>query len=132
MRDQGVGVGVRQHLRRRPWLPRAAGFIGLAVVAQLSAALPPGPNDLLFYWAGTGVLLICAVVLFLPWDRYPQWTNLILPIVYLASVCLLLLSGGTSTHSRLRISCNTSTGISTGAGSTRCASSPSSQGSSRG
>ena len=87
-------VGARQ--RRRRFFVRASIFIGLAAVAQASAALPPGPDDLALYWASLAVLVACALTVFLPWPRFPRWAILIPTIGYLVSVTLLLISGGTN------------------------------------
>ena len=81
--------------RRRRFFMRASIFIALAAVAQASAALPPGPDDLTLYWASTAVFVACALTVFLPWQRLPRWAILVPTIGYLASVTLLLISGGT-------------------------------------
>ena len=86
-------VGARQ--RRRRFFVRASIFIGLAAVAQASAALPPGPDNPALYWASLAVLVACALTVFLPWPRFPRWAILIPTVGYLVSVTLLLLSGGT-------------------------------------
>ena len=70
-------------------------FIGLAGVAQASAALPPGPNNPALYWASLAILAVCAVSVFVPWPRAPRWAILVPTIGYLVSVTLLLISGGT-------------------------------------
>ena len=81
--------------RRRQFFMRASIFVALAAVAQASAALPPGPDDLTLYWASTAVFVACALTVFLPWLRLPHWAILVPTIGYLASVTLLLISGGT-------------------------------------
>ena len=80
---------------------RASVFIGLAAVAQASAALPPGPKNPGLYWASLGVLVVCALAVFLPWPRHPRWAILVPTLGYLVSVTLLMISGGTdpSMHS---------------------------------
>jgi diguanylate cyclase (GGDEF)-like protein len=74
---------------------RAAIFIGLAAVAQGSAALPPGPSNAGLYWASLAIFAACALSLLLPWWRFPRWAILFPTIGYLVSVTLLLISGGT-------------------------------------
>jgi diguanylate cyclase (GGDEF)-like protein len=81
--------------RRRQYFVRAGIFIGLAAIAQASAALPPGPDDLGLYWASLAVFVACALTVFLPWGRFPRWAVLVPTIGYLVSVTLLLISGGT-------------------------------------
>jgi diguanylate cyclase (GGDEF)-like protein len=74
---------------------RASLFIGLAAVAQASAALPPGPDNLTLYWASLAVFVASALTVLLPWPRFPHWAILVPTIGYLLSVTLLLISGGT-------------------------------------
>jgi diguanylate cyclase (GGDEF)-like protein len=80
---------------RGRFLVRTSIFIGLAAVAQASAALPPGPSNLAVYWASLAVFLLCTLSLFLPWRRFPRWAILVPALAYLVSVTLLLISGGT-------------------------------------
>jgi diguanylate cyclase (GGDEF)-like protein len=80
---------------RRQFFVRASIFVGLAAVAEASAALPPGPNNPGLYWASLAVFAVCALVVLLPWQRFPRWTILIPTLGYLVSVTLLLISGGT-------------------------------------
>jgi diguanylate cyclase (GGDEF)-like protein len=82
--------------QRRQFLVRASVFIALAAVAQASAALPPGPNNLTFYWASLAVFVAAALCVFLPLQRLPEWAILVPILGYLVSVCLLLISGGTN------------------------------------
>ncbi len=89
------GQAQARQLRRR-FFARASVFIGLAAIAQASAALPPGPDDPALYWASLGVFVACALTVFLPWPRFPRWSVLIPTIGYLVSVTLLLISGGTN------------------------------------
>ncbi len=81
--------------RRRIYV-RASIFLGLAAVAQASAALPPGPSNTGLYWASLGIFAGCGLSLLLPWWRFPRWAILIPTIGYLVSVTLLLISGGTN------------------------------------
>jgi diguanylate cyclase (GGDEF)-like protein len=85
----------RARRRRRQFFVRASVFVGLAAVAQASAALPPGPDNLALYWASLGVFVACALTVLLPWPRLPRWGVLAPTIGYLVSVSLLLISGGT-------------------------------------
>jgi diguanylate cyclase (GGDEF)-like protein len=81
--------------RSSPFFVRAFIFIGLAAVAQASAALPPGPENPGLYWASLAVFVACALTVFVPWARIPRWAILVPSIGYLVSVTLLLISGGT-------------------------------------
>jgi diguanylate cyclase (GGDEF)-like protein len=85
----------RARRSRRPMFVRASIFIGLAAVAQASAALPSGPTDAGYYWASLAVFVVCALSVFLPWSRFPRWAILLPTLGYLVSVTLLLISGGT-------------------------------------
>jgi len=86
----------RARQRRRQFFVRASIFASLAAIAQASAALPPGPNDLGAYWASLGIFVACVLAILLPWHRCPRWAILVPTLAYLVSVCLLLISGGTS------------------------------------
>jgi diguanylate cyclase (GGDEF)-like protein len=81
--------------RRRQFYVRAFIFIGLAGVAQASAALPPGPSNPTLYRVSLAIFAACAVSILLPWPRAPRWAILVPTIGYLVSVTLLLISGGT-------------------------------------
>jgi diguanylate cyclase (GGDEF)-like protein len=89
--DDGQG---RARRRRRIYI-RASIFIGLAAVAQVSAALPSGPTRPGYYWASSAVFVVCALSVLLPWSRFPRWAILFPTIGYLVSVTMLLISGGT-------------------------------------
>jgi diguanylate cyclase (GGDEF)-like protein len=80
---------------RRRFFVRTSIFVGLAAIAQGSAALPPGPSNLGLYWASLAVFVLCAVSVFLPWRHFPRWAVLVPTLGYLVSVTLLLISGGT-------------------------------------
>jgi len=86
-------VAVRR--RRRRINVRASIFVGLAAIAQASAALPSGPSNPGYYWASLAIFVACALSLFLPWSRFPRWAILVPAVAYLVSVTLLLISGGT-------------------------------------
>jgi diguanylate cyclase (GGDEF)-like protein len=90
--DDGQG---RARRPRRRFSIRASIFIGLAAIAQASAALPSGPTRPGYYWASLVVFVACALSVLLPWSRFPRWAILIPTIGYLVSVTLLLISGGT-------------------------------------
>ncbi len=74
---------------------RFLAFLVVAVLAQASAGMPPGPNDRASYWVSTAILLLVMLSVLLPWSRLPRWAILVVTLTYLTSVCLLLISGGT-------------------------------------
>ncbi len=92
--EEDDGRGRARSPRRRIYL-RASIFIGLAAVAQASAALPSGPTNPGYYWASLAIFVVCALSILLPWSRFPRWAILFPTIGYLVSVTFLLISGGT-------------------------------------
>ena len=89
------GLAPAKHRRRQVFVP-ASIFVALGAVAQASAALPPGPNNVAFYWASLAAFVVAAASLLLPWRWFPRWAILVPNLLYLVSVCLLLISGGTN------------------------------------
>ena len=92
--EEDDGRGRVRPSRRRVFV-RASIFIGLAAVAQASAALPSGPTRAGYYWVSSAIFVVCALSVLLPWARFPRWAILFPTIGYLVSVTLLLISGGT-------------------------------------
>jgi signal transduction histidine kinase len=83
-----------------PWqrdglLPRITPFAALAVLAEASLALPPGPASL-SYAAASLVLLAAtaAAITLLPWERLPAWTKVGVPVLYTTSVFALIEAAG--------------------------------------
>ncbi|HVB14405.1 MAG TPA: GGDEF domain-containing protein [Candidatus Dormibacteraeota bacterium] len=69
--------------------------MGLAVIADLSAALPSGPRHIFPFVIGTILLgLVCAANT-LPWRAYPQWTAILPSCLYVVSAALIIISVGT-------------------------------------
>jgi signal transduction histidine kinase len=83
--------------RRDGLLTRIAPFAALAVLAEASLALPPGPAS-----AGNAVISVvllaatAAAIAFLPWDRLPSWTKVSVPLLYTLSVFTLIEAAGGS------------------------------------
>jgi diguanylate cyclase (GGDEF)-like protein len=75
---------------------RVLPFAGVAILAQASAALPPGPASLRLFTASTAMLVMSGLFLLFPWRRFPAWTVLVPTAFYLVSVGFLLVSGGTN------------------------------------
>ena len=71
-------------------------FVVVAVLAQLSALWPPGPDDLGAFWASTALLVVATVMIV--WrPRWPGGTWLVMSAIYVVSVSLLIVStGGTA------------------------------------
>ncbi len=77
-------------------LARVAPFAGVALLAEASLALPPGPTS---GWAVLiSVLLLAAVpaTVALPWERLPARMPVLVPLIYTGSVLALILGAGTT------------------------------------
>jgi signal transduction histidine kinase len=85
-------------LQRDGLLVRIAPFAALAVIAEASLLLPPGPASLPD--AIASVLLVAAVaaeIAFVPWRRVPGWLTVTVPLLYTASLLALIQAAGGST-----------------------------------
>ena len=82
-------------LRRDGLLARIAPFAALAILAEASLALPPGPASIPEAIASVVILLAtAALVVLVPWDRLPAWCDVIVPLLYTASVLPLTQAAG--------------------------------------
>jgi diguanylate cyclase (GGDEF)-like protein len=83
--------------QRKGLLKRIGPFAAVAFLAEVSIALPPGPSSsnytilsaILFFATFLGCLA--------PWNRLPVAANVIVPLLYVASVLTLNLAAGGST-----------------------------------
>lgn len=77
-------------------LARVWPFAAIAVLAEASLALPPGPTSA--WAAATSVVLLLAVAaaFLLPWPRLPGWMPVLVPLAYTGSVLALVLAAGTT------------------------------------
>ena len=86
-------------LLQRDGLPvRIAPFAALALIAEASLLLPPGPASLPD--AIVSVLLLAAVaaeIAFVPWPRVPGWLTVTVPLLYTVSILFLIQAAGGST-----------------------------------
>jgi signal transduction histidine kinase len=83
--------------RREGLLVRIAPFAVVAILAELSLILPPGPMS---WWAAAASIILLAAAagaVFLPWDRLPGWATVLVPLLYTASVLPLMLAVGGTT-----------------------------------
>ena len=100
--DALTGASVRP-LRRDGLLTRIAPFAALAVLAEASLALPPGPASSPEAIASVLILLAtAALVVLVPWDRLPAWCDVTVPLLYTASVLPLAQAAG-GTYSGIMI-----------------------------
>ncbi|HEY2575759.1 MAG TPA: histidine kinase [Streptosporangiaceae bacterium] len=77
-------------------LARAAPFAVVAVLAEASLALPPGPVSLGAVVASAVLLAAVLAAVALPWSRLPAWLPVLVPLAYTGSVLALNLAAGTT------------------------------------
>jgi diguanylate cyclase (GGDEF)-like protein len=75
---------------------RLAPFVVIAVLAELSAFLPPGPSSYGYFGASLGLLAAAGIGLLVPWRRMAPQLWVLVPVVYVASVLFLVLAVGGS------------------------------------
>ena len=82
-------------LLRDGLLVRIAPFAALAVLAEASLLLPPGPASLPDAVASVLLLgLVTAAIALVPWNRVPGWLTVTVPLLYTASVLVLIQAAG--------------------------------------
>lgn len=86
------------NIRDKDMFLRTLPFLVMALTAELSLALPPGPassTDTII-----SLVLLCATAMsfLLPWRVLPSWADVVIPLLYVGSVlALILAAGGSST-----------------------------------
>jgi diguanylate cyclase (GGDEF)-like protein len=76
---------------------RVGPFALVALVAEASLALPPGPASTLDTILSVALLVLAGLLIALPWEHMPEWATVIVPVTYAGSVLMLILAaGGTS------------------------------------
>jgi len=73
---------------------RVIPFAGVAVLAEASLALPPGPQSQAALIASVILLLATAAAFGLPWPRLPGWMSVLVPLAYTGSALALILAAG--------------------------------------
>jgi diguanylate cyclase (GGDEF)-like protein len=82
----------------RPGLgSRILPFALVAIIAEASLALPPGPKSAGFTVLSVGLLGFVAIAILLPWQRLPGWMTVVVPVAYMATVFTLILAVGGAT-----------------------------------
>jgi signal transduction histidine kinase len=76
--------------------PRVIPFASVAVLAEASLALPPGPTSTGAVLASVLLLLVTAAAFRLPWSRLPEWAPAVVPLLYVGSVLALQLAAGST------------------------------------
>jgi diguanylate cyclase (GGDEF)-like protein len=91
-------AAISNHPFRREGLARRGiPFAVAAIIAEASLALPPGPSSSGYTALSAGLLVgVCAAMVFLPWQRLPAWSTVLVPVAYVWSGCALILATGTS------------------------------------
>jgi signal transduction histidine kinase len=77
-------------------LVRAGPFAAIAVLAEASLGLPPGPASAGAAAASVVLLLVAAAAFLLPWPRLPAWMPVLVPLAYTGSVLALILAAGSA------------------------------------
>jgi signal transduction histidine kinase len=77
-------------------LARVIPFAAVAVLAEVSLALPPGPQSQPALIASVVLLVATAAAFALPWSRLPGWASVLVPLTYTGSVLALILAAGTT------------------------------------
>ena len=77
-------------------LARLIPFVAIAVLAEVSLALPPGPRSASAVIASVVLLLATAAAFLVPWSQLPIWMPVLVPIVYTGSVLALVLAAGST------------------------------------
>ena len=75
-------------------LARVIPFAAVAVLAEASLALPPGPQSQPALTASVLLLLATAAAFALPWPRLPGWMSVLVPLTYTGSALALILATG--------------------------------------
>ncbi|MFZ0994949.1 MAG: GGDEF domain-containing protein [Candidatus Dormiibacterota bacterium] len=78
-----------------PWT-LIVSVIGVAILAQGSVALPPGPTNELLFVLGSLLLIPVLAALLLPWQRYRGWMTLVPSLAFIPAATLLILSLGST------------------------------------
>jgi signal transduction histidine kinase len=76
--------------------PRVLPFAAVAVLAEASLALPPGPKSAGAVLASALLLVATAMAFLLPWSRLPEWAPVLVPLLYTGSVLALILAAGST------------------------------------
>jgi signal transduction histidine kinase len=76
-------------------LVRVGPFAAIAVLAEASLMLPPGPASMWAAVVSVVLLVAVAAAFLLPWPRLPGWMPVLVPLGYVGSVLALILAAGT-------------------------------------
>lgn len=82
--------------RRDGLWERALPFAIIAVLAEASLLLPPGPQSATATAISLVLLVGVAGAFFLPWDKLPPWTMVLVPLGYTGSLLALVLAANST------------------------------------
>ncbi|MFZ0171982.1 MAG: GGDEF domain-containing protein [Acidimicrobiales bacterium] len=82
----------RPGLARRIWA-----FGAVALLAEASLALSPGPVSTVDTVISIVLLAVTVGLVVLPWQRMPAWATVVVPFTYVGSVMMLILAAGGAT-----------------------------------
>jgi diguanylate cyclase (GGDEF)-like protein len=85
-------------IREKDMFLRTLPFLVMAVTAEMSLALPPGPASTTDTVISIVLLCLTAMGFLLPWATLPSGVGIIIPLLYIGSaLALILAAGGSST-----------------------------------
>jgi diguanylate cyclase (GGDEF)-like protein len=85
-------------IRQKDMFLRTLPFLLMAMAAELSLALPPGPASTTDTIISLALLCLTAMSFLLPWHVLPSGLDVIIPLLYVgSSLALILAAGGSST-----------------------------------
>ena len=76
-----------------PWTS-AVPFAVIALLIEITTALPPGPAHLTSFLAGSAILVVVVGTMLLPWNLFPDWIKLLQSISFVLAVAVLVDSVG--------------------------------------
>jgi len=73
---------------------RLGAFAFVALAAEASLALPPGPKSALDTILSIALLVLTGLLITLRWEYMPAWATVLVPVTYAGSVMMLVLAAG--------------------------------------
>jgi diguanylate cyclase (GGDEF)-like protein len=83
-------------IRHKNMFVRTLPFLVMALVAEVSLALPPGPVSARDTILSVVLLAATGACFLLPFDRLPPWLNISIPLCYVGSALAMILAAGGS------------------------------------
>lgn len=92
-----VGVEKGYVFRHTGWAVMTLPFLGVAILAEASLFLPPGPVSSFDAFLSLILLSLTGMALLLPWRNWPVQVVVVVPLIYLSSCAVLIRAAGGST-----------------------------------